>query len=293
MDEFVETWLDCSGLAESTREQYGYEVHRFGEWLASRHKTFDTFTVQEFTKFLSGNGWSHNSQRQYACAIRGFMRWLGREDHGLFDCKLAKDDSLPGRSLDELTLQDLLESFDTSTPLGRRDLAMACIIAETGLRAAEICRLEMSRLDLRAQHFVVLAKGGKAREGVISNTTLRFVNAWLECRSEIARPGVRTVFVSVGGRRPGTSMTSHGLRSLYRRFGRRAGIGYLSPHDLRRTMAMLLTEAHAPTRLVQVLGAWDDVRMVERYTRKLKAQQINAFSPIHRSYSDIKILPRA
>jgi integrase len=78
-------------------------------------------------------------------------------------------------------------------------------------------------------------------------------------------------------------MTPGGLRANFRKYGIRSEIGALSPHDLRRTMATLLVDAGAPTRLVQELGAWSDVRMVERYTRNLKADQIEKYSPLVRS----------
>lgn len=76
-------------------------------------------------------------------------------------------------------------------------------------------------------------------------------------------------------------MTPGGLRAIFRKFGWRVNsILKLSPHDLRRTMAMLLTKNGAPSRLVQELGAWDDIRMVERYTRNLEPDQIDQYTPL-------------
>lgn len=290
MDDFIDAFLLESGYADSTRESYRYALTRLSDWLEEHTLTVDELTVEAYDLFLNGHNWSNNMRRLYASAIRKFLQWLqGNREHPIFEIKLPKDDSLPGRSLDAQALRDLLASFDTSTPLGWRDLAMAALLAETGLRASEICRLELSRLDMRNQRFTVLAKRQKPREGIFSEDTARFLEIWLGERKKIALRGTKTVFVSIGGKRPGTSMTKDGLRSLYRKFGEKAGLGQLSPHDMRRTMAMLLTEADAPSRLVQKLGGWDDIRMVERYTRQLKPQQIDRYSPVKTALETLNI----
>jgi site-specific recombinase XerD len=290
MEEFIKAFLAASGYADSTRESYSYALTRLFDWLNDQGLTIDDLTVDAYDRFLNGHNWSNNMRRLYASAIRKFIQWLrGNREHPIFEIKLPKDDSLPGRALDAQALRDLLASFDTSTPLGWRDLAMAALLAETGLRASEICRLEMARLDMRNRRFTVLAKRQKPREGIFSEDTARFLEIWLGERKKVALRGTKTVFVSIGGKRPGTSMTSDGLRTLYRKFGEQAGIGRLSPHDMRRTMAMLLTEADAPSRLVQKLGGWDDIRMVERYTRTLKPQQIDRYSPVKTALETLNI----
>lgn len=88
------------------------------------------------------------------------------------------------------------------------------------------------------------------------------------------------------GKTPGQKMTRHGLRKLFSYWGKAADVGRLSPHDLRRTMATLLTEAGAPSRLVQELGGWSDIRMVERYTRAIQPSQIEKYSPIRSIMQD-------
>jgi site-specific recombinase XerD len=286
----INTFLASRAYAPSTQESYRYALNRLIAWLEERDLTLESLSLEAYIEFLNGHGWSNNMRRLYASAVRSYCVWkFKNREHVCFDVKLPKDDALPGRSLDEKGLRDLLASFDTTTAKGWRDLSMAALLVETGLRAAEICRLEMSRLDMRARRFVVLAKGQKPREGVFSEDTARFLEIWLGLRPELANKGVKTVFVSLRGKRPGTSLTRDGLRCLYRKFGKRSGIGPLSPHDMRRTMAVLLTERDAPTRLVQVLGGWSDIRMVERYTRKVQPGQIDRFSPVKAALAVIDI----
>lgn len=301
--EFIDTFLAEAELAASTKVSYGYALNRVASWLDANGLTFDGLSLAVYKRFLHSGDWSNNSQRMYGAALRAFFKWLGMPDHAIFSEPLPRDDSAPGRVLEIDALRDLLASFDTTTPLGWRNLAMLALLAETGLRASELCRLELARVDMRQRKFVVQVKGKRKgekrwREGIFSEDVARFIEVWLSERPKIAKKESKSLFVSVGGTRPGTQMTRGGLRALFREYGARANIGKLSPHDMRRTMAVLLIEQGAPTRLVQVLGGWDDIKMVERYTRTLRPSQIDRYSPVRsiglvQQVEETQVPPRA
>lgn len=280
MNDFIPHFLAESDYADSTKESYRYALARLEVWLTRRGWTLDDLTVERYHSFLNGHGWSSNMRRMYAAAIRAFLRWLGYHHHPVLKLKLPKDNAKPGRVLEMNDVRDLLAVFDTSTPVGWRNVAMIALMVETGLRVSEVCRLKISDLDLRRRQFVVLIKKQKWDEGKFSEQVAVYLSTWLQLRPRIAKKGCPYVFVSYLGKRPGTQMTPGGLRKMFRLFGARSEIGRLSPHDLRRTMATLLTELGAPSRLVQKLGRWDDIRMVERYSQRLKAGQIDRYSPI-------------
>jgi integrase len=73
--------------------------------------------------------------------------------------------------------------------------------------------------------------------------------------------------------------------------GFRAGLGLISPHDLRRSMATLATENGAPSRTVQKAGRWSNIEMVERYTQTLDAKTFKKFFPIARILDTGTCLP--
>ena len=283
----IDKFLDEAGYAASSEESYRYLLRRAADWLEGRGegKALEDISVGEYRQFLNSHEWSHNMQRIYGASLRAYLRWCGVVEHPIFHEILPRDDAPPGRSLERSDLRDLLASFDTTQPLGWRNLAILALMVETGLRCSEICRLEVGRLDMRHRKLVAQVKGKrrgerKWREAVFSEDTARFLEIWLEERPKHAKKGVNTVFVSLGGNTRGEAITPDGLRALFGKWGKKAEIGKLSPHDMRRTMAVLLIEAGAPTRLVQVLGGWDDIRMVERYSQALKPSQIDRYSPI-------------
>ena len=186
------------------------------------------------------------------------------------------------RTLDgQLTLR-LLSAPDTSSMRGRRDLALICLPLSTGLRASELCRLRLAELDMDARRLSTKVKGGDDGDGVFGDYTQSVMASWLAVRESVAVSGVDTVFVSVGGNRPGTSLTPSGLRVIFRRIGKEAGIEHLSPHDLRRTFATLGHRFGASTRLIQVAGRWKDIEQVVQYTRALEAEDFDDFDPVSR-----------
>jgi site-specific recombinase XerD len=285
MQDYIDAFLGGSAYAETTKANYRYALLRLDEWLKGRGLTIDGLTGPLYTEWINSYGWGNNSRRNYAYAVRAFVVWMGYgKHHPVYSVAPARDNSAPGRSLDAADLQTLLKSFDLNTAIGWRNLAIVALMAETGLRSSEVCHLEVGKLDLRRRQFMVLVKRSRWQNKIISVETARILDVWLEHREKHAAPGVKTVFISLGGLTRGNPMTRDGLKGEFSKFGKRSGIGHISPHDMRRTMAVLMTEAGAPTRLVQVLGGWDSIKMVERYTRNLKPQQIDKYSPVGRLF---------
>jgi integrase/recombinase XerC len=159
---------------------------------------------------------------------------------------------------------------------------MIALMVDTGLRVGEVASLRLDMLDVAERTLAVRVKGGKWGSAVYGTYTAGLLTAWLAIRSEFAKPGVQTVFVGVGGRTPGMHMSRHGIRANFYRIGRRAGLGPIPPHSLRRTFATLALRAGAPSRLVQVAGRWSSLAMVERYSQALTPEDFDAYSPINR-----------
>jgi len=276
----VDHFLTETDYSPATAVSYGYHLKRLADWLDAVCIPLEHLNASLLRTYLGSHGWGNNCQRLAGNAAKSFCRWRYGATHPCLTLKLPKDDSAPGRALEQEELDRLLAVFDTTTPAGWRDLAMLALMVESGIREAEVCRLELDYLNLQGMRFFVLAKGRKWREGTFSPITAQYLDIWLNARKEFAYPKYPFVFVSINGKTQGRKMTPGGLRANFRTMGIRAEIGKFSPHVMRRTMATLLIQNGAPTRLVQELGGWSDIQMVERYTRTLRPQQIEQYSPL-------------
>lgn len=275
----IETFITDHDFSASTSQSYRYCLGCFSAWLEDRRIEPRNITANTVSAYLSRRRWSPNTRRLHGNAIKSFLRWQNKE-HPALSVKLPRDGGRPGRTLNRDQVADLTASFNTMTPLGWRNLAIVSLMVETGLRASEVANLQVRDVDLAKLSLYAYTKGRKWQVKVFTQETARFLCVWLGAREAIAKPDVPYLFVGVSGKTPGQKMTRHGLRKLFSYWGKAADVGRLSPHDLRRTMATLLTEAGAPSRLVQELGGWSDIRMVQRYTEAIRPGQIEKYSPI-------------
>ncbi|MDR3572886.1 MAG: tyrosine-type recombinase/integrase [Anaerolineaceae bacterium] len=276
MNKDVEKYLRLAKLAVTTKTLYRHYLDVF---FSECNPEIDAVGLFDW---LDSHTWSSSTRHSAICAVQGFYAWRFGNLHPVLEAKEKRVNPGPQRTLDKNKMETIMSQFDAYKPKGIRDLALFALMTDTGLRASEVCRLELKYFDMQARRLFVIIKGGDWGEGVFFDYTASCMSAWLGIRDRIAKPGTETVFVSTGGKRPGTSITKDGLRAIFRKYGLSSSIGLISPHDLRRTFATELTLNGAPTRLVQVAGRWKSISQVEHYTQALSAKDIEPFSPMNR-----------
>jgi len=230
----------------------------------------------ELLRFVDCKGWGNSQQYVALCACRKFLAWHFGSDHQALCARIKRIRPRRQRVLSAKCALDLLASFDTSNAKGARDLAIAALALDTGLRCSELCRLRLADVELDQQSLQVIVKGGQWGMAVYSPQTEQYLREWLAFRR--AAQGVGTVFVSTHG---GKALTREGLQTIVKKWGVRLGFK-LSPHDLRRSFATLATIFGAPTRMVQIAGRWNNIEMVEYYTQSLDPAMIAPFLPVAR-----------
>lgn len=239
-----------------------------------------TITADGLRQWLNKPDWGDNHRWVAYCAIRSFLRWRYGDYHPALRLKIKRRETPPQRFLNDDNVKKLMESFNTGTPKGKRDLAIFCVLLDTGLRCSEVCNLEIKHLDLDNCHLSVIIKGGKWGNATFSPYTRQVLISWLAERKRFVSKSFRYVFCSIGGNTPGRKLTRDGLKTIMRGWAKHAGIAKLSPHDLRRTFAIMATRNGAPSRIVQIAGRWSSIEMVERYTRGLTIDDIKPYLPV-------------
>lgn len=289
MQEKITEWLNELALKVTpyTVKQYAYHLRRLAESYPAR-------TAQEWTRAqllehlatLRADGAGDAYLKQVVGAYRNFFRFACGGDSPAETIPYPRPKRRKQRTLDRETAMKVLAAFDTSTAKGTRDLAITALMIDTGLRASEVCRLSVGKLDLAKRTLSVIIKGGHEGDGVFTKPVAAMLGRWLEIRNQYAAPECETVFCALhfgGGRthnQRGQSLTREGLRDIFRKHAAKHGLPHFSPHDLRRTFATIAIRNGAPTRLVQKAGRWEDLLMVERYTQAITADDFEAYSPV-------------
>ena len=265
--------LRSNGRSPATVAQYGWHVDQFLTWLGQRE--IDKRTLRAWRAYLFDR-WEPPTVKVAVTVIRSFLRFCHAEGVLPEDYSpLLKTPKVPKKVQRTLTADEialLLAQCDSQTPKGIRDAAIISLLVDSGLRSAELRRLKIDDLDLDRGQLRVKRKGGNVGVAFFGRATAKQLRQWLDVRG--THPQHDEVFLSVGGLTPGKPLTSRGLRMILKRIGDAAGVEGVSPHAFRRSFAILLVEAGAPTRLIQEMGGWSDLRQVERYTRALETQKL-------------------
>lgn len=122
---------------------------------------------------------------------------------------------------------------------GVRNRALIALLWRTGLRVSEALALYPHHIDQANKRVVVLrGKGGKRRIVGIDSGGLMELQPWLMLRAELGAPADAPLFCTVTKGEVGNRLGASYVRSIFRRYGRRAGIPKrVHPHGLRHSLA--------------------------------------------------------
>jgi integrase/recombinase XerC len=143
-----------------------------------------------------------------------------------------------------------------------RDRALLELLYGCGLRASEVCALELSAYDAEAASLRVVGKGDRERLIPVGEPARAALGAWLRSgRPRVAR-AANALLLSVRGR----PLSPSDVRRTLERRGRIAGVAARSPHALRHAYATHLLEGGAGLREIQELLGHASAATTQIYT---------------------------
>jgi integrase/recombinase XerD len=209
-------------------------------------------------------------------ALKLFCRWLADEEEfdatAVLAVKAPKMDqrSVPDLSEDELAR--LLKACGGAQLRDKRDRAMLILLAETGLRAAELLDLQVGDIDIiGCTVHVVRGKGGKGRRVHFSTGTAAAIDKYLRARKAAGWP--RTggpLWISRQG-----ALTYTGAVDTLKRRAELAGVKGFHLHRLRHTAAVRWLRNGGTETGLRAHAGWNSNSMINRYV-KTASEQIAA-----------------
>jgi integrase/recombinase XerD len=137
----------------------------------------------------------------------------------------------------------LLGSCDRRRRIGLRDYAIVGLLARLGLRAAEVGGLTLDDIDWRNGCIRVRGKGNRVDMLPLTAEVGQALADYLQRGRRPVPQGCRAVFLRI--RPPCGPIDTATVRGTVSRAARRAGLGAMGPHRLRRTAATAMLRGGA------------------------------------------------
>ena len=260
------------GSSENTIASYGRDLARYVAWLAERGVTDPEAVtrqlVEEHVGALVDVGLAPSSVERAVSAIKGLHRFMVADDIcSAFPTADLPLPAKPARLPDVISVEAaarLLDQPFPRTPAGLRDRAILETLYGCGLRASELCGLDLRAVALDEGLLRVRGKGEKERVVPVMGTAAAALAAYLgqgRCALAGRRP-TQAVFLNVRGGR----LSRQSVHAIVERYGRVAGIEGLHPHTLRHSYATHLLEGGADLRAVQELLGHANIATTQLYT---------------------------
>jgi integrase/recombinase XerD len=282
-------WLRVHNYAEPTvanRELYlGYFVAWCAERGLSQPREITKPILERYQRALyhlrkaNGEPLTFRGQHARLVPIRGFFKWLARQNHLLYnpasELELPRlEKRLPKHVLTISEVEQVLRQPDLNEPIGVRDRAILETLYSTGMRRREL--MGLSLFDLDRERGTVMIRQGKGKKDRMIPIGERAVK-WIDRYQNDVRPALvvgrmnATLFLT----HIGEPFTPNRLTQLVRGYVRAANLGKSgSCHLFRHTMATLMLEHGADIRYIQAMLGHAELSTTQIYTqvsiRKLK-----------------------
>lgn len=217
--------------------------------------------------------------------VKAFFAWMKRKGVIHFDPAAEirpprHVKRLPKGVLSQAEIRRVMAQPDLKTPQGYGDRTIMEVLYATGMRAAEVCALEISDVDLTKKAARIRrGKGAKERFVPLTTPCCRFLTRYLaEMRpllTEAVKPcgrlwleksgtGGARLFLSVYGGPVNTGVLSVRMKGYMRRAGITRAVSPV--HGFRHSVATHLISSGMDVRFVQTLLGHSNINSTQIYT---------------------------
>ncbi len=212
-----------------------------------------------------------SSVNKHIESVRGFLHWLAAR--AVIPAVLVnaldyirEPRLLPASVLRHAQIKALSKTIAATTVTGLRDRAIVEFLYSTGIRAGELCALDVADIDFENALALINGKGNKQRMVPIGKTALRLLKRYLH--------GVRPRFAPAPDEHA-LWLNAHGTRLRYHTLllrVHRQAVGanlpaHVTPHTFRRSCTTELIRGGANLWHVKELLGHENFDTLHHYTR--------------------------
>jgi site-specific recombinase XerD len=249
IEDFVKEYL--KEKSPETTGTYRRSLNEFERWFSRQngHFRFSVDDVEAYKSYLMGERGLHQvSVSTYLTALRRLCQYL--VDIGQLaenPARAVRGNRRPNTHsravLAQAEVDQLVESMESESQIGKRDIALIHLMLFAGLSEIELIRANAQDLEQTLMGWFLRVQGKgrtvKDQQVPIDAAVMEKVEAYLKTRARI-RPE-HPLFVSHGHRSEGQRLNTRSVRSRINLYLKEAGIKRrgVTPHSLTHTAALL------------------------------------------------------
>lgn len=271
--------LRAERKSPQTVKSYGDAVRAFLRWCdhSGHSPALDRRLTQEFVAAMLDGGAEPATARSRQLGLRRFSAWLAEEGEidadPLLGLKAPKLDTKVTESLTEDQLRALIKACGGKEFRDRRDEAIVRLMAETAMRAGEVCGLSVADVDLsRGIVTVRRGKGGKGRISPFGAQTGRALDRYIRTRRTHRLADTDALWLGDRGK----ELNYYGLHKALKTRAEMAGLTGFHPHLLRHTAASRWLAAGGSEGGLMAVAGWSTRDMIDRYTKATASERAAA-----------------
>jgi integrase/recombinase XerD len=292
VEQAIESFLRYLAVERGLSENYQLSTQRslaeFAAWCRSKKSIADPVAVtlplvSEYLGDRKRGGLSASSIKLIVVALKVFFRFLA--GRGAIKRDPTESLALPRierylpETLNELQVEQLIETIDTKVPLGLRDRAIIELLYASGLRISELANARLENLDSEGRILRVVGKGNKTRLVPVGRKACEALASYLSMERPrlLKRRSGSEIFLSERG----TKLTTARIWQIVKKHARQSGLEKnIYPHLLRHSFATHLLGNGADLRIIQEMLGHADISTTQVYTH-VDRQRLKA---VHRQF---------
>ncbi len=277
MQQLLDDYTAQISLSKSkqTVDAYTFDVVRFLEYLQSKGiKRITQIKGQMIVSYLGyqkSSGKSDATLNRYYMSIRSFFRFLRVTKAMQEDVFLeVHTPRFKQKAPYVPTVTEIAAILEIPTSL--RDKAILELLYSSGLRASELCDLDIR--DTAGYTILVrCGKGSKTRTVPLTQGAYNTIAAYIQVRG--TQPG--PLFQTLMGKRLRRQL----LSKIVTTYAKKAGIEGVTTHTLRHACATHLLDEGADLRLIQEVLGHSSIASTQRYTHLSSNKIQEMFQQFH------------
>lgn len=288
IDAFIRFLATERGLSDNYQLSTRRSLTDFADWCSSAKKITAVAEVTQpvISEYLASRkkaGLAAASIKLIVVALKIFFRFLGGKSVLTRDptetLTLPRIERYLPETLNEMQVEQLIESIDTKQPLGLRDRAIVELLYASGLRISELAQARLENFNMEERILRVTGKGNKMRLVPVGGKACDALAAYLSTeRPRMVKARTSSeVFLSSRG----TKLTTTRIWQIVKKRAKLSGLETnIYPHLLRHSFATHLLSNGADLRIIQEMLGHADISTTQVYTH-VDQQRLKA---VHRKF---------